>query len=102
MVERVRVEKWKAYDGSEHGSEAAARSYENYLNSKCRAARVVDVLESAVRRNHFYTLTQSGPLFPYCFDDGDRYNQDSFLDELGQLIVDHWDGLKRALDGDSK
>lgn len=100
MADRVVVQKWKTFDGREHDTEAAAKSWETHLYSQDRASRVVEVLETKVRNNHFYALTKDKALFPYCYDDGDQYDQNQFLEDLGKLIVDHWDDLKRALEGD--
>jgi hypothetical protein len=98
MADRVIVAKWKTFDGMEHATEAAAQSWERHLHSLDRTSRVVEVLESKIRNNHFYALTKDQALFPYCYGDGDRYDQNQFLEELGSLIVDKWDDLKRALD----
>jgi hypothetical protein len=98
MADRVIVQKWKTFDGMEHATEAAAQSWEKHLHSLDRVTRVVEVLERKVRNQHFYSLTKDKALFPYCYGDGDRYEQEKFLEELGELIVGHWDELKRALD----
>lgn len=98
MADRVVVQKWKTFDGREHDTEPAAKAWEKYLYSKDRAARVVEVLESEIRNNHFYALTKDQALFPYCYGDGDRYDQNQFLDDLGDLIVKKWDDLRKALD----
>jgi len=100
MADRVVVQKWKTFDGREHDTEAAAKSWESYLYSKDRVARVIEVLEREVRRHHFHGLTKDQAIFPYGYDDGDRYEQDKFLEELGDLIVDKWDDLKLALEKD--
>jgi hypothetical protein len=98
MADRVVVQKWRTFDGREHDSEAAAQSWERHLHSLDRVARVVEVLESKVRNNHFYSLTKDQALFPYYCGDGDRYDQNQFLDDLGNLIIEKWDDLKLALE----
>lgn len=98
MAEQVTVQKWKTFDGMEHNSEAAAKEWERHLASLDRASRVIEVLGSKVRNNYFYSLTKEQALFPYCYDDGDRYEQDRFLEDLGRLIDENWDDLKRALE----
>lgn len=100
MADRVVVQKWRTFDGREHDTEAAAQSWERHLNSMALTQRVVEVLESEVRKNHFHALSKEQALFPYCYDDGDQYEQDKFLEELGDLIVKKWDDLKRALERD--
>lgn len=98
MAEHVTVQRWRTYDGREHDSEAAARSWEEYLASLDQASRVLEVLAPKVRGNYFYSLTKKQALFPYYYDDGDSYEQNQFLDDLGKLIVEHWDDLKRAME----
>lgn len=100
MADRVVVQKWKTFDGMEHATEAAAQSWERHLHTLDRVSRVVEVLGLKIRNNHFYSLTKDQALFPYCYGDGDRYEQDKFLEELGDLIVEKWDDLKQALDRD--
>lgn len=100
MADRVIVQKWKTFDGMEHATEASAQSWERHLHTLDRVSRVVEVLGLKIRNNHFYSLTKDQALFPYCYGDGDRYEQDKFLEELGDLIVEKWDDLKRALERD--